>query len=82
MIGPAVLLNDFHPSYTDIDRDSYMYHNARREAFSRWLAAVSGEVIKNEVQENKHKVGKLTIIIMFILLTHSHRLAQDYCDTD
>ena len=34
-----------------------MYHNGRREAFSRWLSAVSGKKIKNEMQENKYKVS-------------------------
>lgn len=45
------------PEFKDIDigRDSYTFHNARREAFSRWLSAVSGDRIKREVQENKYK---------------------------
>ncbi|KAL4230158.1 Nuclear pore complex protein Nup98-Nup96 [Mactra antiquata] len=62
----------------DIDKDSYMHQNARREAFSRWLTAVSGEVIRKEQEENKYKDQGHLQAILSSLTGHQISLACEY----
>ncbi|XP_053400747.1 nuclear pore complex protein Nup98-Nup96-like [Mercenaria mercenaria] len=70
------------PEFKDmeIERDTYLYHNARREAFSRWLSSVSGEIIRKEVQESKYKdQGHLEAILSCLTghqVTEACNLAQ------
>ncbi|XP_052793615.1 nuclear pore complex protein Nup98-Nup96-like [Mya arenaria] len=54
------------PEFKDLEvgKDSYLYHNARREAFSQWLADVSAGSISTEVQQNKYKEnGQLVSVL-------------------
>ena len=47
----------FNLCSSDIDKTSYRYHKARREAFSRWLSSAASRRIKKEVQDSKFKVS-------------------------
>ncbi|WAQ99160.1 NUP98-like protein [Mya arenaria] len=54
-----------------VGKDSYLYHNARREAFSQWLADVSAGSISTEVQQNKYKANNFineTLLKVYSLL--------------
>ena len=49
-------LPEFINAITDIERDSYQYRQARREAFSQWLSSAASKRIKRETQSARYKV--------------------------
>ncbi len=46
-----------------VDKTSYAYHMARREAFSHWLSSAASRKIKKEVQDIKFKVRLMAIMV-------------------
>ena len=41
---------------SEVDKESYVYSRARREAFSSWLSSAASKKIKEEVQAAKFQV--------------------------
>jgi len=48
--------------WADVGEDTYLYQNARREAFSHWLAKVSTDTIRKELQAYKYKVDHCVVL--------------------
>lgn len=43
-------------SNSEVDTNSYQYHQARREAVSSWLSDVCGKTVKEEADQTRLKV--------------------------
>lgn len=69
---------DRRRTFADVDFESYLYVNARREAFSRWLSYAASHQVDREVQSSKVRLI-INLVFLRVSLQHAYKVLCAAC---